>query len=352
MLSSRPLSSSTADQELLVDRARELDVLARAHRLSLSVAITGEPGVGTTTLLNAHADWLREDTADEVVVVRGAEAAEGASEFIRHVQAAAGVTFQRLSRAEEARLAAADLGRQRTERVSVQGPTGLGSLAEAVDGNATVLVDGPVTSTVLSQVFGRWRDELWEFHQLRWVVNVGWSGGLEAPADAFFDSVLRVESLPPGFASRLLQLRIGRLEGEEEADPQELARMRAGVDEIVEQSGGNPARLMSGLRTLALEPPWRSHRISQLLGRAKEMGGTHAMLVEAMAASPDEPVSASDTDLQDLLAVSRGRIATLLGDLEDEGLVERHQLRSDGPGRPRVGYHLVLREPETGGDEA
>lgn len=327
LLSNRPLGSGLGDQAMFVDRRVELELLDRACRFGFSAAVTGSRGVGVTTLLNRHAADL-SDAGAKVVWVRAAAEITGAGMFVEHVQAAAGVASRVPS--EVAQGARMFFGHE--EVPDVGSPRGLARIAKAI-GEATVVVDGPLLSDVVLDVFGRWRDELWEYPKLRWVVHVE---GIPSPADSFFDVTVDVGTLPAPAARELITRRLQTASGSE---AEVVATLDARLDDLVERAGGVPRHLMDRLRLAVLEPAEHAAAVAHQVAAAEDLGEMAGRLARLLETA-DRPLSASDEELAMELGVSRGRLSQLLRELEDHGIVTGRRLAPDGPGRPRKGYAL------------
>ena len=67
-MSRRPLTASSADQALFVDRDAETETIRSAIGLGLNTFVAGPPGSGKTSLLR-HLQRLLEDAGDAVVFV-------------------------------------------------------------------------------------------------------------------------------------------------------------------------------------------------------------------------------------------------------------------------------------------
>jgi hypothetical protein len=191
-----------------------------------------------------------------------------------------------------------------------------------------VLVDG-LSAPVAHAVFGQLRDELWSL-PYTWVVacaDTDEAAFLRPPADAFFDTVVRLPPLPADAVRDLLRRRI--TEAELPADA---------VTTAVELADGNPRRALDAARRLALEPEGAPDLRRERAGRARALGALGrpaAMLMAELEASGG--ASASDPALLARLGWTRARAAQVLGLLADAGLVQPVDVRN-GPGRPRRVY--------------
>jgi hypothetical protein len=170
---------------------------------------------------------------------------------------------------------------------------------------------------------------------LTWLVScaeVDEPAFLRPPADAFFDITLRLPALSDPDVADLLRRRATVAELGDDA-----------VAEVVGLAAGNPRRAIDLARHLLLSPDGDAAGAvgavrTRLLDREQAVGrlGTPArmLLAELEAAGG---ASASDERLLERLGWTRARAAQVLGQLEQEGLVEASD-EQRASGRPRRVY--------------
>jgi hypothetical protein len=215
--------------------------------------------------------------------------------------------------------------------VTSDASTALATIEANLRAGTVVLVDN-VPPTLAHGVFGQLRDDLWQL-PVAWVVACADSDEpafLRPPADAFFDTVLRVPPLEPEAVRDLLRRRASIEELDEDV-----------LSSVAELAGGNPRAALDVTRQLtspgasaACLQARLGHRAHALaaLGRPAEM--LYAELQVSGGAS------ASDQALLSRLGWTRARAAQVLDQLASAGLVEATDVRN-GPGRPRRVYRPV-----------
>jgi hypothetical protein len=315
-LGGRPLLDTGADAALFVDRATELDRVARAAAEGFNVLVSGQRGIGKTSLLRHHA-YGRRIAGGELAVLDAAALTDPAA-FLAAAARAVGAA----SPAEQA--SAADL------------VATLSRLAPAQAAPRLVAVDR-LAPAVAHAVFGQLRDELWRA-PLTWLVScadVDEPAFLRPPADAFFDTTVRLQALSDDDMHDLLRRRATVDELSDEA-----------VTEVVSLAGGVPRRAIDLARHLLLAPADAAGATSsvqavrdRLLDREQivERLPTPARMLLAELETVGG-ASASDERLLTRLGWTRARAAQVFGELERQGLVEA----SDEPrpsGRPRRVFH-------------
>lgn len=330
-LSGRPLMDNPVDAAYFVDRDEPLSRIDRALSRGLNVLVSGEPGMGKTSLLR-HVMYRARTEGSEPVgdfpmrFVR----AEGISDGSELLSRIAGTTGQSEAAcleslaAERATIVDETLARWKSE----------GSDATGAILNPAIIVDD-VTATAGHALFGRLRDELWETGW-QWIVSVRSNDRgavLTPPADAFFETVIDLEPMTVDAANELFT---GRTDVHFGALPAEVTRV----------VGGNPRRMIATLRDLMDMPTsdirqrldlmrWRDNQI-HMLGRSESM---LAFELEARGSA-----SASDKDLLNRLGWTRARAVQVATKLEEAGLVVGEDAASTGQGRPRKLYRLVSPE--------
>lgn len=322
----RPLQASAADAALFVDRENELEKLSRAVRHGFNSLVLGERGAGKTSLLRRFERQLDE---------AGIEC--------RFVEASGAATVPELI--ELVYEAVHGRRRDSTERI-VASLDGRGELVDDLrllapaDGERiVVLLDSVASPEVVQQLFGRWRDEVWQL-ELLWVVaghRADRSRYLEPPADSFFDAVIEVSELDEDQAADLLRRRAQRADEDDRAAAVLLSVATTLAKRV---SPRNPRNLLAAARDILIEAEddptrWVTNLYAVQL-RAAELGRAPAMLfTEVMNLGP---VSASDKQLLDRLGWTRPRAAQVFKQLEEAGLVVVTEEAPTGPGRPRKLY--------------
>ena len=316
MLNGRPLYDTLADRRFFVVPS-VWDPLLRATGQGLNVLLAGERGSGKTTLLRR----LQSELRDQGTTVAFVEAADVGSSFAlaARVRSALGAPPDTTGEGETTQAFYAlldDIG----ERDA-----------------ATVLVDASGSANAVYELFGRFRDALWRTPH-RWVVAVDRHErdvALRSPADAFFDTVLEIERMPPEALTELLELR------EPDVGRSALAAVAVGAD-------GNPRLAIRALGDAAVHDrdPGDAWSVREsLLDRAGRLGSTHrTVMAELMDRGEASP---SDTSLQTAVGVSRARLTQVLRDLLEGRLVTASQNRVSGQGRPRTLYRPAERRPSS-----
>jgi hypothetical protein len=315
-LSGRPLLDTRADAALFVDRRAELDRLDRATDQGLNVLVSGVRGIGKTTLLRHHA-YGRRITGRELSVLDATALTDPAA-FLASVAGAVGGTGPPAGQASAADLVAT-----------------LSQVAPAPDGAKVLAVDG-LSPAVAQAVFGQLRDELWRA-PVTWLVSCAEADEpafLRPPADAFFDTTVRLPALSDDDIAELLRRRATVEELGDEA-----------VAEVVRLAAGVPRRAIDLARHLLLEPGRAGGADAvatvrdRMLDReqvVERLGTPARMLLTELETIGG--ASASDERLLARLGWTRARAAQVFGELEQNGLVES----TDEPrasGRPRRVYH-------------
>ena len=321
-LSGRPLLATRADMALFAGRDRELKELERALEQRFNVLLLGERGAGRTSLLRALMyHWSAPtDSGPWLVYVRAAGLADPGQVLERVLEASDSLDFDADSSS------------------GVRGPGSTSALAALAQRQRTrpmvVLLDD-VDPVVGNALFGVLRDELWET-RTTWVVTATRESAatiLAPPADAFFETILRVDPLSAPAVIDLLQRRLPKVD-----------RSRLGA---IAREGGQPREVIE----LARQVDWDSSAADVELDAARRewestlarLGRPAAMLVAEMRDLG--PVSASDERLQQRMGWTRPRALQVLAELESAGLASSASPPQRGPGRPKKIYRLLtLRE--------
>jgi energy-coupling factor transporter ATP-binding protein EcfA2 len=313
-LSGRPLFDNPLDHRLFVERPEAGRIEANC-RDGVNTLLLGERGMGKTSLLNHVLFNLREHEFPAVGV--SGEPAENSLDLLRLIVVALGRV------------------QLRETPLDMHAVAGLGEVGETLrlldglrgDGRAgqrtAILVDLPPGKKGLQQLFGRFRDEIWQL-PYTWVVaapNELRMDLLSPPADAFFEDVVQLGSLTAEQQAELVSLRL---------DPGESTPWRLGSDDEA-----NPRRLLEIVRTSVRTDQSPSDLVAALAEREKDvakLGRSASMLYAEL--EDYGPASASDAGFLDRLGWSRQRAAKILLELEGAGFVTS-EYRSTGTGRPR-----------------
>ena len=315
-LSNRPLYDTEADAALFLEPP-SWEPLYRWVDQGYNVFVSGARGSGRTSLLRQLQRRLRENDL-RVSFVDAAQAA-GLAHLVALV-----------SEALIGQPRAADLVAERVERLRVlfagSAPGGASTAVQDVVeswGQAdaqVVLLDGPGAGTALYELFGRFRDELWQL-ELVWVVAVDDADAavvLRPPADAFFDQRTRLGTWSAEELAALLRRR-----GVAQDD----------IPGLVADGSLSPRDALAFARdALTGDAESLVARRRRVLA-AGSLSEAHAAVQEAV--EDLGPTSASDPALLARLGVSRPRAQALLSDLSDARLVVSDAAQQTGRGRPR-----------------
>lgn len=305
-----PLLNTAADQRLFVADESRSRALA-AMQFPRNVLISGVPGSGKSSLLFRALSQARERNGPALMV--DGRLADGSRSLVDLLLVLA---------ADESWVAQAPvpasndpLGPARQLRRLREAPT-----------NALVLVDDLTISQALS-LFGQYRDELWQtpVHFAAAVSPAVAQALSQPPADAFFDDRIQLDPFSGEGALEVRQRRAARGEPTLIAvEPEEAALQPRALVALAE--GEAPAGRYD---------PARQHRLLELAEDAAGRPGA-TLLAEMWGR---DGVSASDTNLQQSLGVTRNRLTELLRALEARGVLSSYLERREGrTGRPRVIY--------------
>lgn len=320
-LDRRPLLDTRGDAALYVERLADRRTRSSLD-LGLNVLVHGSHGSGRTSL-GRHLQWLARQPAEG-----------GESTRTVHRLSAASVTS-----AEEL------LGRLLT---AVTGPGNAGE-SDALDmvemlrqaahegGGRPLFVLDDVTTALGRALFGALRDEVWAV-EASWLVMCLTSDVdalLMPPVDAFFEVVIPLADSGRGF---YLDMVSRRLDGESVPFSMEGSEWNA----LVDMAGNHPRRLLDLVRAVVVD----GESVQHLLIRSDRLDHLQHSLDPQLFALLEEldtygPAGPSEEYLQQRMGLSRPRLAKLLHDLRDRGLVEETTAPSDGPGRPRVLYRTL-----------
>lgn len=295
--------------------------LVSALAYGFNVMVVGERGSGKSSLVNILAARLEEE-GGRVLQVSGGRF-DSAADALRDIA-------RGLSSDESDGLQRADL-MPRGGSDELEGAYHmLADAAGALPDRVVVIVDG-LASTLVHEIFGRLRDEIWAL-RLQWVVT----GDIEEkaillapPADAFFEQILTLAPLTEPEVDELLALR----------DPES----EMGLDVralIAERSSGNPGRALVLARQalVSLDPVSELNRGSVIEQVAQELGEPAARLADDLARNG--PSGPSDPGLLRRIGWSRPRAYQVFQALQQAGFAEVSSERSGRAGRPVHTYRL------------
>lgn len=332
-LSQRPLTGSKADGRLFVGREAELRRLERAAQLGFNVLALGERGIGLTSLMGQHQRRM-EDAGRPCFYLSGTKINSSGQVFeaIRTGGMGSGQIpdpIREVMGLPEARSAfhnlVWDIHRVDAEVLPV------------------VILDDMHDPKLTHQMFGRYRDEMWEL-PCRWVVCGLIRHRYEyltPPADAFFEAEVVIGPMDGSVAGDLLEARLATASPE---DAQVAEPIRSHYEQIIKEGRGNPRQILASARDALLRDNGEnaSREISQW--KATSLGETEGRVWQYMLIHG--PVSASDEELLNHFAITRARAAQVLGNLEKDRLaVSYHEKQSVG--RPRKMYRAGFTPKET-----
>lgn len=321
-LTSRPLLATRRDQGLFAGRDGEREKIVRELKRGFNVIVEGDRGSGKTSLLRSLM-WLHHtDEQGDVgtwVYVRAA-GMTGAAEVLNRVLD----VLEGRETAAERLHSTAEAIRELAARQEL-GPT-------------CVLLDD-VDPLVGNQLFGVLRDELWEAG-VQWMVTVNTSDSqtlLTPPADAFFESVVRLAALAAEEAVDLLTRRLSLRRD----DGGEMVGKSRDVLVALAAGGGQPRELIERARHVDENSDPESilaagNEIRRVLGGLSRP----ANMLYAEIQHRD-PISASDEAIQQRMGWTRPRLIQVLGELTHAGLVEASEQARSGPGRPKKIFRVL-----------
>lgn len=326
-MTGRPLLDNRADAALFTGRESELDMFDSALEHKFNCLVTGDAGMGKTSLLRAmmyrartQIDGLGVARKDAMTYVR-AEGITSGGELLGRI--ARGVLGEHYSPAllsdADATLRQLAGMREHDDRAARTGSR-----------RSLVIIVDDVTASAGHEVFGLLRDELWELGYV-WVVaarSAERGGLLVPPADAFFERVITMSALSSGEATELITKRLGEVPG-------------AWAAEAGSVVGGNPRRLLDVAREVIAGKVPAECVLGSIADRdaaIAKLGRPEAMLaaeLDALGAA-----AASDDALLSRLGWTRSRAVQVFTHLEEAGLVLAEDVRS-GQGRPRKVFRLI-----------
>ena len=295
-LSRRPLTASAADQALFVDRAAETEAIISAIDLALNTFVTGSAGSGKTSMLR-HLQ-RRFDSHEAVAVYVNLEAA-------RSIDGALASIAREVAPDARAGWSRAAMAGDETDLIVVEEAVGTRVGSRPL----VLLVDG-VSVEVITVLFGRYRDRLWDrLPQVRWVV-ASRHRSPPPPADAFFDMFFELGPLPPHVGADLLEKRV----------PEIPAKTRRRLATVI--GDAQPVFWVMVAQTLALaaeEPDTIVTNLAEQRAAGEELPSRLRTLYEAIHELG--PVHAGNRELLERVRASRPWVVTRLKELEKSGLV-------------------------------
>lgn len=342
-LSGRPLTATSRDKPLFVNRVEEAAAVNESVAAGINVLVLGERGSGKTSLLRSLSRGL-EEGGWRAVFVEGS-LAKSPVELLTLIRARVspsivvpGVGEQLVASVQ----ALQALGGPRTFPRRPEGSAGesellldlvssLGADLRNDKRRHVVIIDEVSSPEIVHTVFGRLRDEIWQL-PIVWVVAGAVKDRLSylrPPADAFFSRLITLEPFDEKMAMRLLRARIPRVQAsdgllraivaESSRFPRDL--VRAASDVVVR--GAHPEQL-------AISREKRERALDSLGEPAKRV------VAELEA---NGPASASDENFLARLGFGRSRAAQIFRELERLGIVEASVDHPPG-GRQRKMYGL------------
>ena len=326
LLGQRPLTASDADQRLFADRTSELQRVRRALDLGLNAYVHGPPGSGRTSFLRQverdrpEACYVRlygfetlEDRLDQV------ERAVTGSNVLERPRPSPFAEFKAFATTEVK--AAPDPFRNLRRAV---GPIG-------GEPFRVVLVDD-LGHKECHELFGRWRDGLWEM-PIQWVA-AGSASSLDPPADTFFDAVVALLPFDEEGLRELVRRRAAS------GTPEEGSLLMSRAEPVIESVAPcTPRRALSVLRDLYLSDDLAeaTRDLANLRSARESLKPTANKLLDALI--HHGPTHAGDEQVLEEVGVTRSRVVQLLAELEADGFViaqrvGRRKLFAVPSGRP------------------
>lgn len=304
-LGERPLTASEADGGLFANRESELAAAERALDLGFNVYVSGRAGSGKTSFLQ-RLKARREHTL-----------------FLNLIRVGDFATLvHRLAAAIDPRLDTVSYQAQKLvddpkrALLGLRGPDRLSDLGEALSAQTsppTMLLDN-LSPDLRHELFGRRRDELWQF-ALQWVV-VGDTPALDPPANSFFEASIALAPFGPS-AIRDLLVRRGR-----DGTPQQQRLMHEIASTLPDLVGSaTPRWVLVTARAVLLSPDPQSY-LKQLRDHQYShhaLSATARLVMDALYAIG--AAHAGNEQLLKQVGTTRSRVVQILKELEEAGLV-------------------------------
>lgn len=326
------MTGSKADGSLFVGREAELRRLERAAQLDFNVLALGERGIGLTSLMGQHQRRM-EVAGRSCFYLSGTKinSAGQVYEAIRTGGMGSGQIpdpIREVMGLPEARSAfhnlVWDIHRVDAEVLPV------------------VILDDMHDPKLTHQMFGRYRDEMWEL-PCRWVVcglTRHRSQYLTPPADAFFEAEVVIGPMDASVAGDLLEARLATAGSE---DAQAVGLIRSNEERIIREGGGNPRQILASARDALLRDTEENAGLERLRQEATKLGEAEGRIWRYLLTHG--PASASDEELLENFGITRARAAQVLGHLEKAGLAAAYN-EKQGVGRPRKFYRAGVPHQE------
>lgn len=307
-LSQRPLSASDADHRLFVDRNSELDRVDRSLGLGLNIYIHGARGMGKTTFLHqVH----RSHPGAYYCRIKDSEVFKGTLvELERVVSSRSGFAevMGMLTSSEAIRMLANATPEDQLVQILRQ------AVRQPSDEPSRVVLLDDLDEEGRRGLFGRLRDELWEL-PIQWVVS-GTEPYLEAPVDAFFETVVELENLQYETLRQMLCRRALTGTAEEQAVLRDIA------DSVSTSIAPcTPRRALSVARDIFLsdDAMGASNLLEEMQQLRSELSESATRVLDGLMVHG--PTHAGDEQLLAEVGVTRSRVVQLLAELETAGLV-------------------------------
>lgn len=323
---------SKADGRLFVGRDAELRRLERAAQLDFNVLALGERGIGLTSLMRQHQRRMEE--AGRPCFYLSGTKIKGSEQVFDAMQTGGMGSGQipdlvrKVAGLPEERSAFHDLVWD--------------ILRVKADDLPVVILDDMHDPKLTHQIFGRYRDEIWEL-PCRWVVcglTRHRSEYLTPPADAFFEAEIVIGPVDDSVAGDLLEARLATAKGE---DARSVELIRSNYEQIIKEGGGSPRQILATARDTILRDVEENASLERLRQEAAKLGEAEGRVWQYLLTHG--PASASDEELLDNYGITRARAAQVLGRLEKAGLVVTHHEKR-GMGRPRKFYRAGIPHQE------
>ncbi len=339
-LDNAPLRGTRRDLPLFVDRDTERAQVLQNLEMGWNTLVLGGPGIGKTSLLNHLAAEL-EDSAPWRVVVQPRGRPETVHEALAILSGAlveaVGGTAATASAIEAARRVAQGgyAGRTTSEAAAVIETLGiLRDLIGDLPSRPVIILDELDGALLHRALFGRLRDELWSLGAV-WVVAGAADRRkllLQAPADAFFESVITLGPLAMDASIAFIKARLW--EAPFTLDQDETTRLAA-------LGEGHPVRLLGLLRAAASGTPVQAlERQREAFHDALAGVSPPARRLARAVIARGEPGRTTDEELQHDLGWSAGRLRQLFHELVKAGAFDVLDAAApEGrPGRPSKAY--------------
>ena len=289
MLETRPLT--TTDRDAALRAGPDVSAKVAGHlKLGASVLLSGPAGSGKTTAAYQVADLL-----------------DGGVVHLPHVET------------RDELLAALEVA---TDGAPVEAALEATLSAEP----RTLIMDAP--GVEVAGAFGRWRDVWWS-SGVRWLVvvrDVEVDRWLAPPADTFFDHV----QMPSWSKTDLTEVLRRRYDG---LSDEEIGVLHPLIGRVAEAATTPAAALRLARQVLTAESPESVLMDAvEANNRAMALSEVHGRVWRELGRQGGG--SASDEGLQRIGNIGRSRLVQILGELQDEGLVDK---RRDGR---RVVYYV------------